>query len=87
MGCKPIMPTTIDNIIKLDGDSDSDGNDVRIFGFFTIGKSDRFNRSKRNKIRFKNNYNLQLKCKGHLIFKFFARLWVNCQGINTSQIL
>ena len=49
MGCRPSMPVTIDNIIKLDGDSDGDGNDFGIFGFLTIGKSDRSDRSDRNK--------------------------------------
>ena len=53
------------------------------FGFFTIAKSDR---SDRNKMQFfKNNYNLEFRCKSYLIFPVLAGLWVLCQIININN--
>ena len=34
---------------------------------------------------FKNNYNLEFKCKGELVFPVLARLWVHCQRIKKKQ--
>ena len=49
---------------KIERNVRCDGFEKNTVGLFTIGKSDRFVRSDRNKMQFfKNNSNLEFKCK------------------------
>ena len=56
------------------------------FRFFKIDKNDISVKSHKNKKQFfKNDYNLEFKCKGYLIYPVLARLCIHCQIINTSN--
>ena len=72
---------------------------IKLFGQFTIskyfvpieflsldesGKSVRFDRNKMQ--FFKNNYNLEFKCKGYLIFPLLSGLYLHCKKLTQITI-